>query len=396
MAVSRDYHQWQQDTVRVGSRTFRVATKPGVFSHGARDESSLLLAEYASVAPGERVVQLNCGNGLFGAVAASAGASSVVLADRNVLSFEAASRTLTANRVDGGRAVLSHGRAGLPPDERAGVIAIRIPHDRLSQLQLLVDAFELLEIGGACYIAGAVAEGAKPAGRLLELLFGNALSVAQRGGHRVLRAIKRHDARPSAEPFHHPLLLPENFHRVDAVLRNKPVALFTRPGVFSWEHLDEATDLMSSSMRIREGAAVLDLGCGAGALGVVAALAGSGSVCMVDADTEAVRCAAHTARAAGLHGVRCLASDIAHAVRDERFGMVIANPPFHVGKSTDLAVPAQFIEDAWHVLEKGGTLQLVANRTLPYERLVNARFGNITTLHDGARFKVLYAEKQTP
>lgn len=400
LTAGRDYHTWQQDAVRIGGTTFRVATKPGVFSHGTPDEASLLLAEQARVGEGDRVVQLNCGNGLFGAVAASAGAASVTLADRNVLSFEAASRTLSANGGGSGFAYLSHGRAGLPTGVRADVAAVRIPHDRLSQLQMLVDAFDLLEVGGTCYLAGAVNEGAKPAARLLEQLFGNAVQLAQRGGHRVVRAIKRSEGRPGDEPFHHPLLAPDAYHRVDATLRGRAVSLFTRPGVFSWEHLDEATDIMATTMRIRIGAPVLDLGCGAGALGVVAALGGSAPVCMVDADSEAVRCAAFTAAAAGLesgsHAVRTLASDIAYAVRHERFGMVVTNPPFHVGKSTDLAVPAQFIEDAWQVLEDGGTLQLVANRTLPYERLLAARFGNIDTLHDGARFKVLYAEKRTP
>jgi 16S rRNA (guanine1207-N2)-methyltransferase len=102
-----------------------------------------------------------------------------------------------------------------------------------------------------------------------------------------------------------------------------------------------------------------------------------------------------SARDAGVHGVRVLPSDIVSAVRDERFDVVLSNPPFHVGKATELAVPAQFIADAYRVLEPGGTLQLVANRTLPYEGLLQAAFGNVTSLHDGARFKVLWSEKRT-
>jgi 16S rRNA (guanine1207-N2)-methyltransferase len=396
LAGTRDYHAWQQDSVRIGARTFRVATKPGVFAHGGVDESTLLLAEQARIAHGDTVVQLNCGNGLFGAVASAAGAATVLLADRNVLSFEAASRTLIANEIGTGSALLSHGRAGLPEGIRANTVAVRIPHDRMSQTQLLMDAFLLLDTGGICYLAGAVNEGVKPATRMMEELFGNAVSLAQRAGHRVVRAIKRSRDVPDVEPFRHPLLLPDAFHRVEATLRGQPVSLFTRPGVFSWEHVDEATEIMAATMEIRDGATVLDLGCGAGALGVAAGLSGSGALCMVDADSEAVRCADMTAKTAGLHSFRAIASDIASAVRSERFDMVISNPPFHVGKATDLQVPAQFIEDAWHVLNDGGLLQLVANRTLPYEPLIDARFGNMTTRHDGARFKVLTAEKRTP
>ena len=111
---------------------------------------------------------------------------------------------------------------------------------------------------------------------------------------------------------------------------------------------------------------------------------------MVDADAEAVRSARRTAECAGVEST-VLPSDVASAVLGQRFDVVVTNPPFHVGKATDLSVPLQFIEDAWTVLAPAGRLFLVANRTLPYEREVLQRFGNLATEHDGRRFKVLSA-----
>jgi 16S rRNA (guanine1207-N2)-methyltransferase len=146
---------------------------------------------------------------------------------------------------------------------------------------------------------------------------------------------------------------------------------------------------------VRAGDRVLDLGCGSGALGLVAAtLSGSGPVVMVDADVEAVRSANGSAAAAGLANARALPSDVATAVLDQRFDVVVTNPPFHVGKATDLDVPMQFIHDAWEVLDPGGRMYLVANRTLPYELPIRRRFGNITTVHDGRRFKILAATRE--
>jgi 16S rRNA (guanine1207-N2)-methyltransferase len=115
---------------------------------------------------------------------------------------------------------------------------------------------------------------------------------------------------------------------------------------------------------------------------------------MVDADAEAVRSAARTAEAAGIRDARVLTSDVASAVLGERFDVVITNPPFHVGKATSLDLPLQFIADSWEVLASGGRLFLVANRTLPYEQAIRHRFGNLRTLHDGQRFKVLSATRR--
>ncbi len=385
-----DYRTWQRDSLPVNGRTVHVATKPGVVGHGAVDIASMLLAQHAVVSAGNEVVHLNCGTGLFGAAAAGEGAL-VTFADRNVLSFEAATRTVAANGITRANVLLQQ---GIESDRRVDVVGIRIPHDRLSQLQLIRDAFAALRVGGRCYVAGAVDEGIKPAARALQRRFGNALVLATAGGHRVVRATKvaEHDTMP--EEFGHPLLERDAFHHVRATLRGIPLALHTRPGVFSWEHLDEATAILADAMHIADGARVLDLGCGSGALGTVAALAAQADVCMLDADSEAVRCAARTASAAGAHRVRAMASDIAAAVQNERFDVVLSNPPFHVGKITSLDVPMQFIEQAWEVLVPGGSLQLVANRTLPYEGAIRERFGNLTVLHDGVRFKVLQAVRQ--
>jgi 16S rRNA (guanine1207-N2)-methyltransferase len=386
------YRTWRTYSAKIGGQSYEVATKPGTFAQGRLDPAALLLAEHTKVASGDCVVHLNCGNGLTGAVAAKAAPDvRVYLCDRNVVSTEAARRTLDANGISSGNVLLGHGTHVLPADLRADSVVIRIPPERVALLQLLMDAFSILKDGGRCYIAGATNEGIKTAANTIETIFGNARVLARDSSHRVIVAARRTTEPALPDGVDVAMLDSNSFRDVNVTLRGRVYRLFSRPGVFSWEHLDEATSILADVMEIRDGDTVLDLGCGSGALGIVASSLTSGQIAMVDADIEAVRSATRTAEANGLTNWRALASDVAGAVLDERFDVVVTNPPFHVGKATDLDVPLQFIIDAHDVLAPGGRMFLVANRTLPYEQAVTHRFGNVSNLHDGPRFKVLTA-----
>ena len=85
-----EYRTWKRVTVRIAGREYAMATKPGTVAYGRVDPAAVLLGERMDVANGDVVVHLHCGNGLVGAVAWARGAARVLLADRNILSVEAA------------------------------------------------------------------------------------------------------------------------------------------------------------------------------------------------------------------------------------------------------------------------------------------------------------------
>jgi 16S rRNA (guanine1207-N2)-methyltransferase len=376
----------------VGDLTVNVATKPGVFAHGGVDPSAGMLAEAVAARPaagGARSLHIGSGNGLVPTVAKALGYA-VDAFDRYFPNTEATRRSLEGQSGDG-HAV--HHASLVNPVVPAGSCAlatIRIPTDRLSVQIAIVEAFRALVPGGRCLLAGANDEGAKPAARLLEQVFGNAAIEAQHSGARLLVATRQSGAPHDAAAFDTPWLDAGHFHTVPVTLAETGFDVFTRPGVFSWEHLDEATAILADLMRIDNGESVIDLGCGAGVLGVAASRwTPAGSVLMLDADADAVRCATRSAATAGCANVTVRASDVASAAGEARVEVVVSNPPFHLGKGTELAIPRAFIEQAYAHLVPGGRLYLVANRTLPYEKLIAECFGEVRTAHDGSRFKVI-------
>ena len=376
-----------------------------------------MLAEYVSsvdgaTAVGAAVVQLNSGSGRVAAAFISRARlhperrQSLWCAERYSPAVEAIRRELprdgsihaptdsadhagtTVHLAHAHGAQLFHGVAD------ADLVTIRIPTEKLPTQQLIWDAFNILRVGGTCILAGGTNEGVKPAVRMLDTLFGSSTVEAQHSGHRLVRATRR-DAQPtSVAGFDSPYLSPDVFRELHVSARGEQWLLHTRPGVFSWEHLDEATTLLADAMEVRAGESVLDIGTGAGLLGLIAArMSGTGEVLMLDADSEAVRCASRSIAAASIRNAEAAASDVTSAAGDRTFDVVLSNPPFHQGKAVDLVLPRRFIGEAYNRLVPGGRLYIVANRTLPYERVITERFGAVRVLHDGQRFKVLGATR---
>ncbi|MCK0149876.1 methyltransferase [Marivita sp. S6314] len=72
---------------------------------------------------------------------------------------------------------------------------------------------------------------------------------------------------------------------------------------------------------------------------------------------------------------------------------VVTNPPFHTSRTPDASLGQAFIASAARLLKPKGQLILVANRHLPYETTLAARFVHVKELEGDARFKILHAEQ---
>lgn len=162
----------------------------------------------------------------------------------------------------------------------------------------------------------------------------------------------------------------------------------TLPGVFSADRLDEGTRFLLEHLEPPEGASVLDVGCGAGVIGVVAGLRGAGSVTMTDVSLLAVAAARRNARLAGV-SVHVVAGDVYSGIEGEAYDLIVSNPPFHQGKMIDYDMPQRLIGEASEYLKPGGRLVIVANAFLPYDRVMRAHFAEVDVVAATRQYRVL-------
>jgi len=167
-------------------------------------------------------------------------------------------------------------------------------------------------------------------------------------------------------------------------------------GVFGEQRLDRGSALLIEALgSVPAGAAVVDLGCGAGALGIAAAArAQDASVLFCDESHLAVAAARAVFEGARLpNSARFVVQDVLAAERDASADLVLCNPPFHQGQAVTRRVAAQMFVGAARVLRPGGRLLVVGNRHLEYHRRLPRYFARVATVRSNPSFVVLEATR---
>lgn len=176
-----------------------------------------------------------------------------------------------------------------------------------------------------------------------------------------------------------------------ASLWNQPLEIETTEGLFSPRGADTGTLSMVSAVELESGQKLLDLGCGAGLVGIAAAkVLGEENVWMTDVDPAAVRCAAENAKRNGVENVHLCCGDALDAVDASGFDWILSNPPYHA----DFSVAKKFIEKGFNRLKLGGKLVMVVKRELWYRNKLTAIFGGVRMQEIGGYF-VFTAEKRS-
>ncbi|MEM9010517.1 MAG: methyltransferase [Pseudomonadota bacterium] len=167
------------------------------------------------------------------------------------------------------------------------------------------------------------------------------------------------------------------------------------PGMFSADGPDPGSAALAIHLDARIKGRVAELGAGWGWLSAQIAECAPGmeSLDVIEDDAAALD-AARTNLAdprARFHW-----ADVTTLKRPgDGYDWIVMNPPFHQGREADPGLGQAFIAAAARLLGPRGRLLMVANRHLPYEATLRARFAEIDLREQDRRYKIVEAARPT-
>ena len=265
------------------------------------------------------------------------------------------------------------------------LVLILPPRQRDEARALLARALRLTERGGRIVACMSNDEGARSGEADLERIVGP-LTTLTKNKCRVFWSA------PLDQP--HDDALVEEWLRLDAV---RPIAdgrFVSRPGVFAWDRIDVASQLLAEHLPSDLAGRAADLGAGFGYLSVelLQRCARIAALDLYEAERRALdlarrNLAALESRAA----IRYCWHDVTTGLTD-RYDVIVCNPPFHTHARADRPdIGRRFIAIAAQSLLPGGRLWLVANRHLPYEQALGAGFERVRIVTQQHGFKIVEA-----
>jgi len=284
------------------------------------------------------------------------------------------------------------GRCGLrvgeaAADEKFPLVLLLPPRQRDEARALFARALQHLAPGGTLLVAMPNVEGAKSGEADLAKLAG------------AVQHLSKHKCRafwsaPSPADVDQNLLA--EWLALDAP-RTIADGYVSRPGLFAWDRIDRASALLAEHLPTDLQGRVADLGAGYGYLSTQV-MARCPRVTVLDL-YEAEARALESARTNLARAQRECGRDVAVAVHwhdvtrglAQRYDAMVSNPPFHQGRADLPELGRAFIVSAAEALLPDGRLLIVANRHLPYEAVLAARFHEVRTLVVQEGFKVIEA-----
>ena len=222
---------------------------------------------------------------------------------------------------------------------------------------------------------------------LFETILGPATTTRARKKSRLVLVERDQSLNQGQSPY------PDSYQlQVDRSYR-----IINHASLFSRDRLDRGSQLLLENMPVADRfRRIVDLGCGNGVIGIVAAaLNPEASLLFCDESYMAIASAKENFRDAFARSraASFRVGDGLQAVDSGHHDLVLINPPFHQQHSVGDATAWQMFKQARRVLTRGGELRIVGNRHLAYHSKLKKLFGNCETIASDSKFVVLNSIK---
>jgi 16S rRNA (guanine1207-N2)-methyltransferase len=266
----------------------------------------------------------------------------------------------------------------LPPEFATVVFPAPARSERELKIDLVEQAFHVLRPKGRLIVLSTV-ESDTLFPKQLKKVFGRS-SVTSTDGGTVIWATRDGDQ-------------PRRRHELMVQARvagEESIRFLTRPGVFTYGKLDEGARALMEVAEFEPDETVLDLGCGAGANGLIAGrrVGPGGRVTFIDSNLRATALATENAKAVGLENFDVVADPNPENLPANRYDVVLTNPPYYAQQE----IAQRFLDAARRVLKPGGRCYLVTRQLDLVEPRVTAVFGE-SAIFENRGYYVLVATK---
>lgn len=185
-----------------------------------------------------------------------------------------------------------------------------------------------------------------------------------------------------------------NISLISTILRGYNFKFFTSSSVFSKNRIDPGTKLIIETMILPKGGIILDLGCGYGAIGIVAASTNPKlKVILTDINSRAIDLAKVNMKKNRIQNAQVKKGYLYEPVRNLIINCILVNPPVSAG----MKIVKSMILEAPKILAHKGSFQMVIRSKIGSKILPNIfmkSFGNCKIISRGGGYRVLKGEKE--
>ncbi len=270
------------------------------------------------------------------------------------------------------------------PDESPALVLLKVPKSLAFFEDQLIRLKPLLTQHSRVLVGGMVKTMPSSLWKMLERIIGpTETSLAQKKARLI---------EVSVDPK---LPLPENPYPKRWSLEGTAFEIINQSNVFSREHLDIGTRLLLQHLPQTEGRReIIDLGCGNGVLGLMAAQQNpEAKLYFVDESYMAI--ASTRANTQQLDAsLQCAEFHLGNGLAEfdkDAAGLILCNPPFHQSHAIGASVALSMFEQSARVLCDGGELWVVGNRHLDYHFKLRRWFNSVDVVASNKKFVILRA-----